>query len=147
MIRLVKINTLNFELIYFERFLHFIFWQCYLDSSKSNFLRSQLVAGYSTPATHYPFLPDLLLSLIIYLKLTWHVHWFLWICPFFSEPEHLLAISQWTHVSWKGFALFIWGVFWMWALATSLDLPYLLLMISFCSSINFTYVTLTFGEM
>ena len=41
-----------------------------LDSSESNFLEPQLIVGISIPATHYLLLPDMLFSLLIYLKLT-----------------------------------------------------------------------------
>ena len=57
-----------------------------LDSSESNIVRPQLIVGISIPATHYPFLPDQFLSLLIYLKLTWEIRWFLWVCLLLPKP-------------------------------------------------------------
>ena len=53
------------------------------------------MVGISIPATHYPFLPDLLLYLV-------NIYSFLWFCPLSSESEHVLATSEWVHVSNKG---------------------------------------------
>ena len=50
----------------------FYFLLMVLDSSECNFLRPQPILAISTTDTHYSFLPDLLLSSVIYLKLTWY---------------------------------------------------------------------------
>ena len=57
-----------------------------LDSSESNFLGTQLIVGISIPATHYLLLPDMLFSLLIYLKLTLHINLTTRFCLLFSEP-------------------------------------------------------------
>ena len=90
MVRLVTKNTLNFELICLWKICGY-FWMCdylfsmLLDSFESNFLIPQLVVWISTTATHYPFLRDP-------LKLTWHIYWFLWVYPMFTDPKHFLSI-------------------------------------------------------
>ena len=49
----------------------FYFLSMLFDYFEHNFLRPQIVVGISTPATYYPFLPDLLLLVLLYLKLTY----------------------------------------------------------------------------
>lgn len=49
----------------------FYFLSMLFDYFEYNFLRPQIVVGISTPATYYPFLPDLLLLVLLYLKLTY----------------------------------------------------------------------------
>ena len=80
----------------------FYFLSMLLGFSKSNFLRSQLVVGISTSATYYTFLPDMLLYLINYVKLTSIIFLISLIFSIFQDCKHFLQTSQLIHVSYKG---------------------------------------------